>query len=126
MNNINIVTIAGNIVRDADCDKVCRFSVAVNSTKREGDDFVDYPNYVDCVIFGNFGKAVSDKLVKGAKVFIQGSLHQSRWEGEDGKTRSKLEVWVDNLELPKVMKADDEYDDVPFDTKPAKRAYKKR
>jgi single-strand DNA-binding protein len=126
MRNINNVVIAGNIVRDAEFDRVCKFSVAVNSTTKDEDgDYVDYPNFIDCVVFGAFGASIGDKLTKGTKVTVQGSLHQSRWEDKDGNKRSKLEVWVDNIELAPRKRVEDE-EPIPFDDKPAKKKSTRR
>lgn len=103
MRNINKVVFAGNVVRDAEFKRVLNFSVAVNSTTKNADDeYEDYPNFIDCVIFGKMGETLEEYLLKGTKVFVEGSLHQSRWEDkETGQNRSKLEVWVDNIEINK-------------------------
>lgn len=115
MRNINKVLIAGNIVADAEYNKVCTFSVAVNSQARDDEgEWVDYPNFVDCVIFGKFGEAMAEHITKGTKVFVEGSLHQSRWEDRDGNKRSRLELWVDNIELAPRKE----------DTKTKKRSYR--
>lgn len=115
MRNINKIMVAGNIVADAKYDKVCTFSVAVNSQARDDDgEWTDYPNFVDCVIFGKFGETMAEYITKGTKVFIEGAIHQSRWEDKDGNNRSKLEVWVDNIELAPRKE----------DTKAKKRSYR--
>ena len=118
MENINSVAMVGNIVSDAKMDKtVLQFSVAINSTSKENDEYVDYPNYIGCVMFGKRAEAIFKYLKKGVKVAVHGKLHQSRWEDSEGKKRSRTEVWVDNIEFmqhPKkaVKKSDD--DELPF------------
>lgn len=125
MRNINNVVLAGNIVRDAEFDKVCKFSVAVNSTTRDEDgEYIDYPNFIDCVAFGAWGASIGEYLTKGTKVTVQGTLHQSRWEDKDGNKRSKIEVWVDNIELAPRKKVEQE--EIPFDDKPAKKKSSRR
>lgn len=102
MKNINKVFLAGNLIADADNDKVCKFCVASNVTaKDENGDWVDYPNFINCVAFGSFGDNIAEYLKKGTKVFVEGMLHQSRWEDKEGNKRSSLEVWVDNIEIVK-------------------------
>lgn len=130
MKNINSVVIAGNLVSDAEFNGVaCRFAVAVSSNTKNGDEFENYPNYVDCEIYGNFGEAMVEKLVKGTKVVVDGELHQDRWTADDGSTRSKLVVRVHNIERM-VVRADDaedeEAEEVVEKPKPAKKACKKR
>lgn len=103
MQNINNVTISGNLT--ADCERrmagetpLISFSVAVNDRRKEGDEWVDYPNYIDCTCFGKFAQAIADQMVKGIKVCVSGKLRQDRWEKDDQK-RSKVSVIVDNIEI---------------------------
>lgn len=101
---MNRVEITGNLTRDPELklttkgNTILSFSVAVNERQRNASgEWEDYPNYVDCVMFGNRADVVSRFLAKGSKVVVEGRLHQSRWE-KDGQRRSKLEVYVDNVE----------------------------
>ena len=61
-------------------------------------EWEDYPNFVDCTMFGTRAEAVSRYLSKGSKVAIEGKLRYSSWE-RDGQRRSKLEVIVDEIEF---------------------------
>lgn len=101
---MNRVEITGNLTRDPELklttkgNTILSFSVAVNERQRNASgEWEDYPNYVDCVMFGNRAETVSRFLAKGSKVVVEGRLHQSRWD-KDGQRRSKLEVYVDNVE----------------------------
>ena len=101
---MNRVEITGNLTRDPELklttkgNTILSFSVAVNERQRNASgEWEDYPNYVDCVMFGNRAETVSRFLAKGSKVVVEGRLHQSRWE-KDGQRRSKLDVYVDNVE----------------------------
>lgn len=101
---MNRVEITGNLTRDPELklttkgNTILSFSVAVNERQRNASgEWEDYPNYVDCVMFGNRAEVVSRFLAKGSKVVVEGRLHQSRWE-KDGQRRNKLEVYVDNVE----------------------------
>ena len=101
---MNRVEISGHLTRDPNLrlttkgNTILSFSVAVNERQHNASgEWEDYPNYVDCVMFGNRAEAVSRYLAKGSKVVVEGRLHQSRWE-KDGQRRSKLEVYADNVE----------------------------
>lgn len=101
---MNRVEITGNLTRDPELklttkgNTILSFSVAVNERQRNASgEWEDYPNYVDCVMFGNRAETVSRFLAKGSKVVVEGRLHQSRWE-KDGQRRNKLDVYVDNVE----------------------------
>ena len=104
--SINRVLISGNLTRDpelratASGTQVLSFGVAVNDRRRnpQTNEWEDYPNFVDCTMFGNRAEAVSRYLSKGSKVAIEGKLRYSSWE-KDGQRRSKLEVIVDEIEL---------------------------
>ena len=104
--SINRVNISGNLTRDPELrataggTQVLSFGVAVNDRRKnpQTGDWEDYPNFVDCTMFGTRAEAVSRYLSKGAKVAIEGKLRYSSWE-RDGQRRSKLEVIVDEIEF---------------------------
>ena len=104
--SINRVTISGNLTRDPELrataggTQVLSFGVAVNDRRRnpQNGEWEDYPNFVDCTMFGTRAEAVSRYLSKGSKVAIEGKLRYSSWE-RDGQRRSKLEVIVDKIEF---------------------------
>lgn len=104
--SINRVFITGNITRDAEQRgtasgaNVLAFSVAVNDRRKnqQTGEWEDYPNYVDCIMFGNRVNYLADKLCKGVKVAVDGKLRYSSWE-KDGQKRSKLEVIAEDVEL---------------------------
>ncbi|WP_270480799.1 single-stranded DNA-binding protein [Collinsella tanakaei] len=104
--SINRVTISGNLTRDPELrataggTQVLSFGVAVNDRRRnpQNGEWEDYPNFVDCTMFGTRAEAVSRYLSKGSKVAIEGKLRYSSWE-RDGQRRSKLEVIVDEIEF---------------------------
>ena len=104
--SINRVVVSGNLTRDPEMrataggTQVLSFGVAVNDRRRnpQTGDWEDYPNFVDCTMFGARAEAVGRYLAKGAKVAIEGKLRYSSWE-RDGQRRSKLEVIVDEIEF---------------------------
>ena len=79
---------------------VMSFGVAVNDRRRnpQTNEWEDYPNFIDCTMFGARAESLSRYLGKGTKVAIEGKLRWSQWE-RDGQKRSKLEVIVDELEF---------------------------
>ena len=104
--SINRVNISGNLTRDPDLRatasgmQVLGFGVAVNDRRKNPStgQWEDYPNFVDCTMFGNRAESMSRILRKGMKVAIEGKLRYSNWE-KDGQRRSKIEVIVDEIEL---------------------------
>ena len=100
--SINRVIISGNLTRDPELRStqsgmdVMSFGVAVNDRRRnpQTNEWEDYPNFVDCTMFGNRARSLHQYLSKGTKVAIEGKLRWSQWERE-GQKRSKIEVIVD-------------------------------
>mgnify|MGYP000835608546 CR=1 FL=1 len=104
--SINRVNITGNLTRDPELrataagTQVLSFGIAVNDRRKnpQTGEWEDYPNYIDCTMFGTRAEAVGRYISKGSKVAIEGKLRYSSWE-RDGQRRSKLEVIVDEIEL---------------------------
>jgi single-strand DNA-binding protein len=104
MVDINHVILLGRLTRDAELkvltngQAVCKFSIAVNRRKKSGEQWVDEPNFFDIVLWGRQGETLSQYLVKGKQVAIDGELRQDRWE-QDGQNRSKVEIIANNIQL---------------------------
>jgi single-strand DNA-binding protein len=104
--SINKVIISGNLTRDPELRAttsgmpVLGFGVAVNDRRKNQNtgEWEDYPNFIDCTMFGARAEGVSRFLSKGSKVAIEGKLRWSQWE-RDGQKRSKIEVIVDEIEF---------------------------
>lgn len=104
--SINVVVISGNLTRDPELrhtnggTQVLSFGVAVNDRRRnpQSGEWEDYPNFVDCTMFGARAEALSRYLSKGTKVALSGKLRYSSWE-RDGQKRSKLEVIAEEIEF---------------------------
>ena len=104
--SINRVIMTGNLTRDPELRRtsgglpVLGFGVAVNDRRKNADgQWEDYPNFVDCTLFGARAESIERHLGKGTKVAIEGKLRWSQWETKDGQKRSKLEVVVDEIEF---------------------------
>lgn len=80
--SINRVNISGNLTRDPELrvttngTQVLSFGVAVNDRRRnpQTGEWEDYPNFVDCTMFGTRAEAVKRYLSKGSKIAIEGKL----------------------------------------------------
>ena len=126
--SINRVIISGNLTRDpelrstASGTMVLCFGVAVNDRRKnqQTGEWEDYPNFIDCTMFGARAESLSRFLSKGTKVAIEGKLRWSQWERE-GQKRSEIEVIVEEIEFMSSRTRADEpaqddyyYEDVPF------------
>jgi single-strand DNA-binding protein len=104
MIDINHVVLLGRLTRDAELkilsngQAVCKFSIAVNRRKKNGDQWEDEASFFDIVLWGRSGETLNQYLVKGKQVAIDGELRQDRWT-QDGQNRSKVEIVANNLQL---------------------------
>lgn len=105
--SINRVIVSGNLTREpevrttASGNPVMGFGIAVNDRRKNSQtgEWEDYPNFIDCTMFGARAQSVSRFLSKGSKVAIEGKLRWSQWETNDGQKRSKIEIIVDEIEF---------------------------
>lgn len=135
MSNVNTVALAGNLTRDPELRHtpngvaVCNLGLAVNRSRKDGDEWVDEPSFFDLTVFSGRGELCARKLGKGSQVFVQGRLEQQRWEDkETGANRSKVVIIVEQIEGPDFFKkggdlpeatasaapAQGQQDDIPF------------
>jgi single-strand DNA-binding protein len=104
MADLNHVVLIGRLTRDAELkytsngQAVCKFSIAVNRRRKNGDQWEDEANFFDIVVWGRQGEALNQYLVKGKMVGVDGELRQDRWQ-QDGQNRSKVEIVANYLQL---------------------------
>jgi len=104
MADLNHVVLIGRLTREAELkytaggQAVCKFSIAVNRRKKNGDQWEDEANFFDIVVWGRQGESLHPYLVKGKMVGVDGELRQDRWQ-QDGQNRSKVEVIANYLQL---------------------------
>ena len=104
--SLNRVMVTGNLTRDPELRQtpngmaVLSFGIAVNDRRKNSQtgEWEDYPNFLDCTMFGPRADGLSRILTKGSKVAIDGKLRWSQWE-KDGQKRSKVEIIVDSLDF---------------------------
>lgn len=106
MANYNRVFLLGNLTADPESRDlptggiVTDLRLAVNRTyrNREGEQ-TEEVSFIDCTAYGRTAEVARDYLKKGRPVFLEGRLHQDRWETNEGEKRSKLKVVVERLVL---------------------------
>ncbi len=90
MQNINVVVITGNLTRDPELrhtgggTAVCELRVAVNGRRKDGEEWVDKPNYFNVTAFGGRADSAAKYLSKGKPVAVEGRLDWQEWEAKDG------------------------------------------
>ncbi len=126
MNGLNELTIIGNVVRDAELKNVdvegtptprCRFSVAVNETRGNGEDIV---TYFDITAWRDYATKIAPWVLKGRLVYVKGSVRLNQYVS-NGTVRSSLQIhdpkviWLDKkptVDVSSIEEFDD--DELPF------------
>ena len=104
MNDINHVIEVGRLTKDAQVKytsnggAVLNYSIAVNRSRKNGDQWTDEANFFDVVSYGKLAEALAPCMTKGQQVAIDGYLKQDRWQ-QDGQTRSKIVIVAENIQL---------------------------
>lgn len=95
---MNKVTLLGNLVRDPEMNygnyTVAKTSIAVNN-RRKKDDVM----FVEIVFFDKLADIANQYLKKGDKLCISGRLDLSKWTDQNGNSRQKHSVIVEDLEM---------------------------
>ena len=104
-SNVNVVVITGNLTRDPDLrhtgggTPVCELRVAVNSRRKEGQEWVDKPNYFDVTVWGAQGENCATYLGKGRPVAVEGRLDWREWEAKDGGKRQAVSIVANSVQF---------------------------
>lgn len=109
MTNTNSVIIIGNLVRGvtenerdfgyvANGNARANVTIAVNRSKKQGDQWVDKTSYFDVTIWGKTAENLKPYLNKGQKICVKGFLDQDRWE-KDGQKFSRVGIVAESVEL---------------------------
>ena len=134
MSDMNNVHLIGRLTRDAELTytstgtAICKFSLAVNDTYMKDGQKQQNVSFFNVVLWGKRGEALTQYLLKGKQVGIEGKLKQERWQDKEGKSRQNVNIVCNQLQLlggagqsgssnkPEAAPApkDDFEDDIPF------------
>ena len=104
MSDLAVAVVVGRLTRDAELkyttsgQAICHFSVATNSRRKKGDQWVEEPSYWDIDLWGKPGETINQYLVKGKLVAVEGTMRQDRWE-QDGQTKTKIQITANTVQL---------------------------
>lgn len=103
-SDLNCVALVGRLTRDAELSylpsqtAVATFSIAVNRSHKDGDQWVSEANFFEISYFGKGAEAVKPYLTKGKQISVLGSLRQDHWT-KDGQNFSKVKIVADSVQL---------------------------
>jgi single-strand DNA-binding protein len=96
MRNYATATIEGFVTHDPVLKTtktgkaLCTFSLAVNHFSPA--DSEPKVSFIDVETWEKIAEGCSRSVSKGRHVMVIGPLRQDRWEGNDGKTQSKIKI----------------------------------
>jgi len=105
MNNLNSTLIEGNLVRDPVCKTtqkgsfVCNFSIASNRWFQRNTGLEKEVCFFDVETLGKLAENCNRIGKQGRGVRVVGRLRQDRWNGEDGKPRSRVIIVAEHVEF---------------------------
>ena len=73
-------------------------SIAVNRSKKNGDQWIEEVNYFNITIWGKTAENLKPYLTKGKQICVEGHLKQDRWE-KDGQKQSRVTIVADQVQL---------------------------
>jgi len=103
--SFNRVILMGNLTRDPELrytgggTAVCSLSLAVNRRVKKGDRWEEEASFFDIVVFGKIAENSAEYLAKGRPVLVEGELVQRRWDDQEGRKRSKVEVVANTVQF---------------------------
>jgi single-strand DNA-binding protein len=102
---VNVVVVTGNLTRDPELrstpggTSVCKLRVAVNTRRKQGDEWVDKANYFDVTVWGGQGENCANYLSKGRPVAIEGRLDWREWDDKEGNKRQTVEIIANSVQF---------------------------
>ncbi|ANA43832.1 single-stranded DNA-binding protein [Borrelia hermsii] len=131
MSDINSVVLSGRLTRDSEITYVnnsipiLKFGLANNRRIKRNNEWIDYAQFFDCVLFGSRAERLIAFLLKGKQVVVNGSLRYESWDDKrTGDKRSKSSILVDEIQIlsplpalraPNKVNSDEGFhEDIPF------------
>lgn len=107
MTDLNEVILVGRLTRDlgerdfgyiGNGNARAVLSVAVNRTKKVGENYEDEASYFEVVAWGKLAENLKPYFTKGKQLLIKGYLKQDRWE-KDGEKKSRVSIVAESITL---------------------------
>ncbi|MBI5948605.1 MAG: single-stranded DNA-binding protein [Chloroflexi bacterium] len=106
MASLNKVMLIGNTGKDAELRYTANgnpqssFSLAVNYRRKgTSGDWEDATEWFNIILFGPQAERVSQYIVKGKSLYVEGRLQTRTWDDDQGQKHYRTEVIASNVEL---------------------------
>lgn len=111
----------GNLTRDPELKRtqkgtpVAKFTVAINTKYKNGNEAREDTLFLDTVVFGKQAEICEKKLKKGSTVLVDGRLKEKIWEKEEGDKHRKVELLANAVRFLKGKKENSPADELEGD-----------
>lgn len=102
---INRVVMVGRLTRDVELRSlpsgrsVASLRIACNSSRKDGDQTTERPNYFDVTVYGAPAESVARYTGKGSRVGIDGRLEWREWENSEQQRRQAVSIVADVVQF---------------------------
>lgn len=104
--SLNKVILIGNLTRDPEMrytnsgTPVVTFGMATNKSWKDAEgETKELAEFHNLVAWNKMAEICQQLLAKGMKIYVEGSLSTRSWEAEDGSTKYKTEIRVEDMIL---------------------------
>lgn len=106
MGSVNRAILVGNLGRDAELKytpggaAVATLNMATTDTFKDRDgNKKDDTQWHRVIVWGKTAEALSEYLVKGKQIYVEGRIQTQKWTDKDGKDRYTTEIRADRIVL---------------------------
>ena len=78
---------------------MCSLRIACNGSRRDGEGYVERPNFFDVSAYGAAAENVHRYTRRGTRVAIDGRLEWREWETAEGGRRQAVSVVADSVQF---------------------------
>jgi len=102
-NGVNSVHVLGNLGRDPELrhtqngTAVCNLSLAVNESRKVGDEWKEHVEWVRVVVFGKTAENCAKYLAKGKQAYVEGRMQTTKYTDKQGAEKYSTEVVANNV-----------------------------
>lgn len=100
MEDVNSVTLVARLTRAPELKgSILPLRLAFTTRRKNGDAWEDKSNYIDAIVFGRSGEALSTMLDKGTRVVVAGNLEWYEYTDRDGNNRSSVQILARSVQI---------------------------
>ena len=127
MTDLNKFTATGRVTVNAELKytsggTACTtFSIAVNKSYKQNNEWVQKAHFFNCVIWGKYGESMHKYLIKGKQIAVEAELNHNPWTDKNENKHNDVVLNIQNIVLlsdPKnktqTASENEQPDEIPF------------